>query len=99
MKKAKTPISKARSYAEIGEFWDEHDLNDYWGKTKKVQFEAVLEPEATYYAVSKKLSDKIELEARKHGVRSGALVERWLEQKIREKPPLRRAGRLSAKNP
>jgi hypothetical protein len=67
MKKSKSSISKARSYAEIGEFWDEHDLTNYWDKTRKVKFDVVLEPEATYYLVSKDLSEKIQSEARKQG--------------------------------
>jgi hypothetical protein len=46
-KSRKSSISKARSYAEMGEFWDEHDLSDYWGKTRRVKFDVVLEPEAT----------------------------------------------------
>jgi hypothetical protein len=29
----KSSVSKARTYAEIGDFWEEHDLSDYWGKT------------------------------------------------------------------
>jgi CopG antitoxin of type II toxin-antitoxin system len=75
MKKGKSSISKARSYAEIGEFWDEHDLSDYWGKTRKVKFDVVLEPEATYYPVAKDLSEKIQSVARKQGVASGTLVK------------------------
>ena len=51
MKRGKSSISKARSYAEIGEFWDKQDLSDYWGKTRKVKFDVVLDPEATYYPV------------------------------------------------
>ena len=51
MTEDKSSISKARSYAEIGEFWDEHGLSDFWKKTKKVKFDVVLEPEATYYLV------------------------------------------------
>jgi hypothetical protein len=39
MKKNKSSLSKARSYAELGEYWDKHDLSDVWGKTKKVKFE------------------------------------------------------------
>ncbi|MBI1995820.1 MAG: hypothetical protein HYS66_05070 [Deltaproteobacteria bacterium] len=46
-KSRKSSISKARSYAEMGEFWDEHGLSDYWGKTRRVKFDVVLEPEAT----------------------------------------------------
>jgi hypothetical protein len=35
MKKSKSSISKARSYAEIGEFWDEQDLSDYWTRQER----------------------------------------------------------------
>jgi len=53
MKKNRSSISKARSYSEIGEFWDEHDLSDFWKKTRKVKVDVVLEPEATYYFVER----------------------------------------------
>jgi len=85
MKKSKSSISKARSYAEIGEFWDKHDLSDYWSKTRKVKFDVVLEPEATYYPIAKDLSEKIQSQARKEGVSSYALVNSWLDQKLKEK--------------
>ena len=57
----------ARSYAEIGEYWNQHDLSDVWEKTRKVK---VLEPEATYYPISKNLSDKLQAEAHKQRVSS-----------------------------
>jgi len=98
MKKSKSSISKARSYAEIGEFWDEHDLGDFWRKTRKVKFDVVLEPQATYYPVAKDLADKIQSEARKQGVSSDALVNLWLEQKIKEKRSTRVGRKLSANN-
>ena len=98
MKKNKSSISKARSYAEIGEFWDKHDLSNYWGKTRKVKFDVVLEPEATYYPVQKDLSEKIKSEARKQGVSSDTLVNLWLEQKMKEQRSTRGGRRLSAKN-
>ena len=99
MKEGKSSISKARSYAKIGEFWDKHDLGgDYWSRTRKVNFDVVLEPEATYYPVQKDLSEKIQSEARKQGVSSKALVNLWLEQKIKERGSKRRWRRLSAKN-
>jgi hypothetical protein len=84
MKRGKSSISKARSYADIGEFWDKQDLSDFWSKTRKVKFDVVLEPEATYYPVQKDLSEKIRSEARKQGVPSDTLVNLWLEQKIKE---------------
>jgi hypothetical protein len=39
MSKRKTPISGASSYRKIGEFWDAHDLSDYWDQTHEVQVE------------------------------------------------------------
>ena len=97
MKKNKSSISKARSYAEIGEFWDEHDLSDFWGKTRRVRFDVVVEPEATYYPIEKGLSEEIQTAARKRGVSSDTLVNLWLEQKIKEQKSSRPAGKLSAK--
>lgn len=98
MKRGKSSISKGRSYNEIGEFWDEHDLSTYWDKTRKVKFDVVLDPEVTYYPIEKDLSEKIQLEARKRGVSSDTLVKLWLEQKIKERRPPRPGRRLSAKN-
>jgi hypothetical protein len=98
MKKNRSSISKARSYAEIGEFWDEHDLSEFWKKTKMVKFDVVLEPEATYYPVEKRLSEKIQLVARKQGVPSDTLVNLWLKQKVKEQKSSRPSGKLSAKS-
>jgi CopG antitoxin of type II toxin-antitoxin system len=99
MKKGRSSISKARSYSEIGEFWDKLDLSDHWSKTRKVNFDVVLEPEATYYPVERGLSEKIQSEARKKGVSSDTLVNLWLEQKIKEQSSMGRGRRLSAKTP
>ena len=85
MRKGYRSISKARSYAEIGEFWDQHDLSDYWSKTRKVKFDVEIESEVTYYPVERNLSERIQSAARKRGVSSDTLVDLWLEQKIKER--------------
>ena len=82
MTEDKSSISKARSYAEIGEFWDEHGLSDFWKKTKKVKFDVVLEPEATYYFVER-ICRRKSIRWNAKGVSSDALVNLWLEQKIK----------------
>ena len=55
---SRSSISKSRSYNEIGEFWDTHDLGDYWDQTKPVEFEVDIESEAVYYAIEPRLSTK-----------------------------------------
>src|SRR5688572_3299970 len=97
MKKSKSSISKARSYAEIGEFWDEHDLDDFWTRTRKINFDVVLEPEVTYYPVEKDLSERIQSMAREKGIPSGALVNLWLEQRMKQQRNIRRGRKSSAK--
>jgi hypothetical protein len=98
MNKSKSSISKARSYAAIGEYWDQHEISDAWGKTKKVKFEVVAEPEATYYPVEKELAAKIQSVATKHGVSSDTLVNLWLEQKVKEQRSPRHGKKLTAKS-
>ena len=84
MKKSKSSISEARSYTDIGEFWDKHDLSDVWGKTRRVRVDVDIESEVTYYPIEQNLSKKIQLLARKQGLSSGTLVNLWLEQKMKE---------------
>jgi hypothetical protein len=64
-----------------------------------VKFEVVLEPEATYYPISKDLSDRIRSEARKQGVSSDTLVNLWLEQKVEERNPRRGKQEIVGRQP
>jgi hypothetical protein len=48
MRKYKGSVSKGKSYKEIGEFWDTHDLGEFWGQNKKKSFGVDIESEVTY---------------------------------------------------
>jgi len=97
MKNNKSSIFKARSYAEVGEYWDKHELSEIWGQTKKVKFDVVAEPEATYYPIEKDLSKKIQSMAKRRGVSSDTLVNLWLEQKVKEQSTTKSGRKLSCK--
>ena len=84
MRKNKSTACRAGSYAEIGEFWDQHHLSNYWSKTRRVKFDVDIESEVTYYPIERDLAERIQFAARKRGVSSDALVNLWLEQKIKE---------------
>ncbi len=88
----RSSVSKARTYAEIGAFWDEHDLSDFWGKTKPVRPGVELESEESLYAVEKGLSETIRREARQRGVSPHTLVNLWLQEKIQKLKPQSRRG-------
>jgi len=84
MKRSKSSISEARSYKEIGEFWDTHDLAKYWEQTQPIEFEIDIKSEITYYPLDKALSAKIRSIARKKGVSPGTLLNLWVQEKIQE---------------
>lgn len=84
MGKSKSAISKARSYQEMGEFWDAHDLSEYWDQTKPVEFEVDVQSEAIYYPVERKLSAQISRIAKRQGVSPETLLNLWLQEKLGE---------------
>ena len=84
MRKHKSSVSEATAYKEIGEFWDSHDLSEFWDKTREASFEVDIESEVTYYAVDKMLSEKIQAIAQKRGVPADTLINLWVQEKLQE---------------
>lgn len=84
MSKGKSSLSKAKSYKEIGDFWDSHDLSELWDKTREVEFEVEIESEITYYALDKMLSEHIHQVAQKRGVSADTLINLWVQEKLQE---------------
>lgn len=82
MAENKSSISKAKSYAEIGEFWDAHDLTKVWDKTEAAEFDVDLQSDVFYYAVETSLSSKLRTIAEKKGVSAETLVNLWLQEKV-----------------
>jgi len=68
MRKGKSSISKKNSIPEIGEFWDTHDLSEYWAQTKAVKVDIDIQSEAVYYLVDRQLSATLNSIAKKRGV-------------------------------
>jgi hypothetical protein len=84
MKNSKSALSKTKSYKEIGDFWDTHDLSDIWDKTKKVQFGVDIKSETTYCALDKELSEQLHAIAQKRGVSADTLINLWVQEKLQE---------------
>lgn len=84
MSENRSSISKARSYAELGEFWDTHDLSEFWDKVRRARFKVEIESETTYYPVEASLSTALRSVARKRGVSADVLLNMWLQEKLRK---------------
>ena len=84
MGKYRSSISKARSYRQIGEFWDTHDLADFWSQTRKASFDVDIESEVTYYSIDKKIAERLQSIAQKRGITADTLANLWLQEKLQE---------------
>lgn len=84
MKKNRSSISKAQTYEEIGRFWDEHDVSDYWDETEAVEFEVNIKESLMYYPLTQNLSDRLQKAAKEKGVAPRELLVTWIEEKLLE---------------
>lgn len=76
-------IPQMNSYAEIGEFWDDNDLADYWDKTEPAEF--TLSPNARrryLIAIEPDLLKRLRDAAHKRGVSTESLINLFLEQRL-----------------
>lgn len=68
----------------MGEFWDVHDLSDFWDKTREAHFDVDIHSETTYYPLDKRLSEKIHSVAQKRGIAADTLLNLWVQEKLQE---------------
>jgi len=87
MRKNRSTLSKAKTYKEIGDFWDTHDLSDFWEQTKRVKFQVDIQSEITYYSLDKKLADQVQSLAQRRGVTTDTLINLWVQEKLQEQNP------------
>jgi hypothetical protein len=80
----KSGISMASTYASMGDFWDSHDLSDFWDKTRPAKATVQLESEESYYGIEKGLSQTIRKVAKERGVSPHTLINLWVQEKIRK---------------
>jgi hypothetical protein len=80
MSESKTSVSGASNYADLGEFWDSHDLSDYWDLTHDVEMSVDLRSSSMYLALDRSVAEELRVAARDRGVSPEALVSTWLAE-------------------
>ena len=81
MAENRSSISKKRSYIEIGDYWDTHNLPE---NSEEVEFTVELGSDVHYFAVEDSLTSKLRSVAKKRGVSSETLLNLWLQEKLAE---------------
>lgn len=82
--KNKASVSKAESYQEIAEFWDTHDLTDFWDQTQPVEFEVDIQSEKRYFPLERDLAEEMNRIAQMRGVAAETLLNLWIKEKLVE---------------
>lgn len=75
------------SIEQAGEFWDRHDLSDYWDLTHEAGFGADIQRRMFLTALEPELARKLAARARIEGVSTETLVNVWLAEKLMECVP------------
>lgn len=84
MKKSKKdPMPRHfRSLKEAGDFWDEHDLADYWEQTREADLTFDLQKKQYYIAVLPSIAKQLERISREQGVSVETVVNLWFQEKL-----------------
>jgi len=84
-KKERDPIPEEfKTIEEAAEFWDSHDLGDYWDLTRKADLEVDIQRRLFLTALEPELAKKLTDCARKQGVSTETLINVWLSEKSTE---------------
>ena len=86
MQKSKKKIEpipdEFKNINEASDFWDKHDITDYWDDTKEVKFRASLKKEPKYVALEESIAKKALAVAKEKRVSIETLVNLWLKEKL-----------------
>lgn len=92
--KKKSRIPKFKTYEEEANFWDTHDVTDYWDETEDVEIVFAKDLKMVYretkkprdetlvLRMQKKFKDKLQEIARSKGLNVSTLARMWLMEKL-----------------
>lgn len=79
------PIPKHfKSIEEAAEFWDSHDLADYWDLTHEVHFDVDIQRRSFLVALEPALMKKLAACAHAQGISIETLINVWLTERLAE---------------
>ncbi|MBI2018129.1 hypothetical protein HYS96_00305 [Candidatus Daviesbacteria bacterium] len=86
-KKSRLPDFNKMTYKEEANWWDTHDLGDYWDEFKDVDIIFELNKprdEAIVLRVQKQVKESLDKFARSMGLNLSTLARMWLMEKLQE---------------
>jgi hypothetical protein len=71
-----------KSVADAGDFWDAHDVTDYWDQTHEVKGRINVKRKTVLTALEPDLFKKLMACAKQKGVSTGTLINVWLAERV-----------------
>ena len=78
----KTSLSRSRSFDELAEYWDTHDLADVWDQTREVKADVRLARRRYIVAIESDVIRNLRRLARRRRVSCGLLINRLLRERL-----------------
>ena len=72
------------SLDKLVEFFDTHDMGEYWDEMPEAQFEVDIKKRTHFFPLDAALAEQLNQIARKKKTRSDVLIKSWLKEKILE---------------
>ena len=82
----KEPIPQHfESAEEAGEFWDVHDLADYWNQTRETDLTFTLKRRHYFIAIDPRIVQELQRISEAEGVSAETMANLWLQEKLQDK--------------
>jgi hypothetical protein len=81
---ASRQLPKFTSLDQSVEFFDTHDMGDYWDDMPEVHFDIDIKRRTQLFALDEDLAERVTAMARAKQIPSGTLINEWLREKIQE---------------
>jgi hypothetical protein len=85
--KSKT-LPKFESLNELVEFFDNHDMGDYWDQMPEVDFDVDIKTRKNLVAIDEEIIPRLNEIAKSKKVSSERLINTWLREKIETSKPV-----------
>jgi hypothetical protein len=77
-------LPKFHSLDELVEFFETHDMGEYWEHLPEADFDVDLKTKRHLVTLDEEIAEKVTEIAKARHVSSGALINSWLREKISE---------------
>jgi hypothetical protein len=85
-KDKKEPIPEHfKSAEEAGDFWDVHDIADYWDQTSETELTFNLKRRHYFIGIDPRISQELQRISEAEGISAETMANLWLQEKLQEK--------------